>query len=135
MSAFRKVCGAGSIRCDNCNSNDGSIALDEGPVPKLASRLSQFGLRVHERSIPRDAFSKRFPRDEQKPEPFFAGLDRYLVATVEENERAIAGAVRRSGDLAAIISFSARHRRTASMRIRVKGGSHWDVWSSSVLPQ
>ena len=33
-------------------------------------------------------FSRRFSRDEQKLDSFFAGLDCYLVATVEENERA-----------------------------------------------
>jgi hypothetical protein len=36
--------------------------------------------------------SRSGSRDEQKPDSFFAGLDRYLVATIEENERAIAGA-------------------------------------------
>ena len=34
------------LRC-NCNSAYGSGAFDEGPVPKLAGRPLQLGLRVH----------------------------------------------------------------------------------------
>ena len=86
---FSSVSGAWKRHgCDaTSTANDGSAALDEGPVPKLAGRLLQLGLRVHhDRSVPGDGFPEAV-LDEQKPDSFFAGLDRYLVATVEENER------------------------------------------------
>lgn len=77
--------------CDTtATANDGSAALDEGPGPKLAGRLSQLGLRIHhDRSVPRGGFPKRFSRDEHKPDSLLAGSDRYLIATVEEHARAI----------------------------------------------
>ena len=78
--------------------SDDSAALDEGPISKLANGLLQLGLRVHhDGSIPGDGLPKRFPRDEQKPDSLFASLNRDLIATVEENERAIAGGARGSG--------------------------------------
>ena len=89
-------------------------------VPSRSSLAAcpQFGLRVHhDRSVPRDGFSKRFPRDEQKPDSFFAGLDRYLVATVEENERAIAGAFADQGFAAIDLLFG---EHTEGLRGRAK---------------
>ena len=38
-----------------------------------------------------------FPETSRNRIPFFAGLNRYLVATIEENERAIAGALADQG--------------------------------------
>ena len=48
------------LRC-NCNSAYGSGALDEGPVPKLAGRPLQLGLRVHHdrRRVPEAVFLRR----------------------------------------------------------------------------
>ena len=48
------------MRC-NCNSAYGSGALDEGPVPKLAGRPLQLGLRVHHdrRRVPEAVFLRR----------------------------------------------------------------------------
>ena len=64
------------------------------PVPQLADGLLQLGLRVHDdRSIPGDRLPDRLARDEQEADAFVAGLNRHLIAAVEENQRAIAGAL------------------------------------------
>ena len=47
--------------------------------------------------IPGDGLPERFPLDEQKSDSLLASLDRDLIATVEENERAIAGALADQG--------------------------------------
>ena len=53
FSAFRRVYGAGSVHgCDTtATANDRSAALDEGPVPKLAGRLSQLRPACSSRSV------------------------------------------------------------------------------------
>ena len=89
-------------------------------VPSRSSPAAcrSFGLRVHhDQSVPSDGFSKRFPRDEQKPDSFFAGLDCYLAATVEENERAIAGAFTDQGFAAIDLLFG---QHTERLRCRAK---------------
>jgi len=57
----------------------------EGPVPKLGAGLPQLGVRVHhDRPIPGDAVpEERAPWDANSLIP---GLNRHLIATVEESE-------------------------------------------------
>jgi hypothetical protein len=58
----------------------------------------QLGLRVHnDRSVPGHGLFERLPRDEQKPYSFLARLDGDLIAAVEQDERAIAGALADEG--------------------------------------
>src|SRR5262245_24379697 len=71
-----------------------SPVLDEGAVAQLAHRLLQLGLRVHhDRAVPGDRLLDRLARDQEKAGALLAGLDRHLVAAVEQHERAVAGAL------------------------------------------
>src|SRR6516162_11136243 len=71
-----------------------SPVLDEGAVVELGHCLLQLRLGVHhDRAIPGDRFLDGLARDEEKPDAVVAGLDRDLVAAVEEHQRAVAGAL------------------------------------------
>ena len=118
------------LRC-NCNSAYGSGALDEGPVPKLAGRPLQLGLRVHHdrRRVPEAVFLRRAETG------FLLLLPGPLPRRHCRRERASDCRVRsRIRASLPSISFSG-YRRTALMRIRVTCGSHRDVRRSSALPQ
>jgi hypothetical protein len=68
------------------------VVLDERPVAQLADRGLQFGLGVHhDRSVPGDGLLERAARAQQAPDTLLAGLHDDLVATVEHDERAVAG--------------------------------------------
>src|SRR5580700_5854050 len=83
--------------------------LDERAGPQLGKSLLQFGLRVHhDRPVPGDRLLDRLAGDEEKADALFAGLHRDLVATVEQNERAVAGLLARY-DLAAALGFFGEH--------------------------
>src|SRR5262245_22498529 len=75
-----------------------SALADERPIAQLGDRLLQLGLGVHhDRAIPSNRLLDRLARDQQEPDALVAGLDRDLVAAVEQHERAVAGALADQG--------------------------------------
>src|SRR5580704_8717399 len=67
---------------------------DKCPGAQLTERLLQLGLRVHhDRPMPGDGLFDRFARHQKEANSLIAGLHRYLVAAVEQYERAIAGLI------------------------------------------
>ena len=71
-----------------------SDALDEGPILKLAHRLLQLGLCVHDDwSIPRHRFLEAACRRRAEIGFLVSGFNCHLIAAVEENERTVAGAL------------------------------------------
>src|SRR5581483_6448490 len=75
-----------------------SAALDEGAVAQLAHRLLQLGLGVHDDgAVPGHRLLDRLTGDEQEANALLAGLDRHLLAAVEEHERAVARALTDEG--------------------------------------
>src|SRR5262245_54289485 len=76
----------------------GSPVLDERAVAQLQGGLLQLGLGVHhDRPVPGDRLLDRLAGDEQEADTFLAGLHRHLVAAVEHDERAVAGALAHQG--------------------------------------
>ena len=66
---------------------------NNGSAPKLAGGPPQLSLRAHhDRSMPGDGLAETFARDEQKSNSL-AGLNCHPIATVEENEQAVAVAL------------------------------------------
>src|SRR5713101_7586722 len=67
-----------------------SAVLDERPVAQLGHGLLQFRIGVHhDRSVPGDRLLDRLARDQQEADAFLAGLDRHLVAAVEQHQRPV----------------------------------------------
>src|SRR6516165_6505328 len=72
------------------------LLLQKRPLLQLLKRLLKLLLRVHhDRSVPGDRLLKRLARNQQEANPFVSGLNADLVATVEQDERAIVGFPRR----------------------------------------
>src|SRR5687767_1360168 len=71
-----------------------SSGPDKRTVPQIRDRLLDLLFGVHDdRPVPRDRLVDRLARDEQEADALLAGLDRDLVATIEQHERAVAGVV------------------------------------------
>src|SRR2546430_1837945 len=67
-----------------------SALLDERAFVQFGEGLLQLGLGVHhDRAIPGDRLLDRLARDQEEPDALLAGLDRHLVAAIEQHERAI----------------------------------------------
>src|SRR5215469_3010799 len=63
------------------------ILFQECSFPKFLICLLELGLCVHyDWPIPGDGLLEWFSRDEQKPNSFISGLDRYLIAAIKEDE-------------------------------------------------
>ena len=108
------------------------LRRDEGPVPKLAGRPLQLGLRVHHdrRRVPEAVFLRRAETG------FLLLRPGPLPRRHCRRERASdCRCARGSGLCCHRFPFRSGYRRTAPMRIRVTCGSHRDVRSSSALPQ
>src|SRR5262249_10552699 len=64
---------------------------DERPLPEVGDGLFEFGLRVHhDRPVPGDRLADWFAREEEETDALLAGLSGDLIATIEDDERAIA---------------------------------------------
>ena len=64
------------------------------PSAQLADGLLQLGLRVHDDGpVPGDRLLDRLARNQQEADALLAGLNRDLIAAVEQHQRPIAGAL------------------------------------------
>ena len=64
-----------------------SFVLDERSVAQIGDGLLQFSARVHDDgAVPGYRLLDRLAGNQQKPDAFFAGLDRHLVAAVKKDQ-------------------------------------------------
>ncbi len=64
--------------------------IQERPALQIFVRLAKLLSGVHyDRPLPGNRFSEGLPRYEQKPNPFFARLDRDVITAVEEHQRIV----------------------------------------------
>src|SRR6185437_2472003 len=71
-----------------------TAGLDERARAHFGHRLAQLGFRVHhDRAVPRDGFFNRLAGHEKKADAVLAGLDRDLVAAIEQQHRSIGDVV------------------------------------------
>src|SRR5438093_6357355 len=80
-----------AYECDSSKRAECSVGLlQECPALQLIKRLAQFRLRVHDDgAVPGDRFLERLSGHEQEPDAVCAGVHHDVVATVEEDERAV----------------------------------------------
>ncbi len=85
------------------------MLADERPVAQLGDGLLELGLRVHDDGpVPGDRLPDRPSRHQKEPDALLAGLDRHLIAAVEEDERTVAGLLA-DQDLVAVDRFLGEH--------------------------